>query len=499
MRYRKLLQAGVFLVALVLRCLFIGTRSIEYDDAFSIFLSQQSISAIVHGTAADTMPPLYYFLLHFWMILGRQVWLLRSLSVLLSLGSVYLLYWVVKDLVDWKAGLWAAFLAAISPLQIYHAQDLRMYALLELAQLGYIWFFSQIFKNLNLEKVDWKNWGGLVFCGGLAMYSHNLAIFVLVVPDLFLIFKRNWRLLFRLIAAQLVIGLVALPWLFYLPGQILKIQGAFWTPRPGLVEIIQAVIMFTAALPLSGILLIIAAVLSIEVLLIIVMEAIKDKEKKDELGFLACYALIPPVLIFIVSYIMRPVFVPRGFLVSSMAYYGIAGVVISKNWSKGVGVLLVGTFGLAAVISLPSQYLLNTFPRSPYQEEVSYLEGVIQPGEQVIHDNKLSYFPSEYYSPELPQRFLADQPGSPNDTFAPGSQKAMGIYPQPDLPTAIGDSQQLYFVVFSQTIQEYKMAGLPDHPNLTWLRLHYMLLDKKVFNDLEVYHFSGQGLADISP
>ena len=501
MKSRKLLVAGVFLLAILLRCLFLGTRSIEYDDAFSIFLSQQTLSGIVHGTAADTMPPLYYFLLHFWMLFGQQIWLLRTLSVLLNMGSIIILYWVVRDLVDWKAGLWAAFLAAISPLQIYHAQDLRMYALLELAQLGYIWFFSQICKNPNpnLKKRDWKNWVGLVLCGGLAMYSHNLAIFVLVVPNAFLIFKRNWRLLFRLIAAQLVIGLVALPWLLLLPGQISKIQGAFWTPRPGIVEIVQAIIMFTAALPLSGILLIIAAVLSIEILFIVVMEAIKNKERKEELSFLAFFALLPPVLIFIVSYVMRPVFVPRGFLVSSMAYYGIAGVLISKNWPKGIGVLLVATFGLAAVISLPSQYLLSSFPRSPYQQATSFLETVIQPGDQVIHDDKLSYFPSRFYSPDLPQNFIADQPKSPNDTLALGSQKAMGIYPQPDLQTAIGDSQQFYFVVFTQTIQEYEAAGLSDHPSLTWLRAHYLLLDKKIFNDLEIYHFSRQGVAEISP
>ena len=499
MKSRKWLLAIVFIVAIVLRCLFLGTRSIEYDDAFSIFLSQQTLLGIIYGTAADTMPPLYYFLLHNWMLLGQQIWLLRTLSILLSLSSVFLLYWIVKDLFDWKAGLWAALLAAISPLQIYHAQDLRMYALLELAQLGYIWYFSQIWKNPKPATHDWKNWIGMVSCGGLAMYSHNMAIFVLVVPNIFLIYKKNWFLLLRLITAQLIIGLTALPWLLFLPGQISKIQGAFWTPRPGFAEIIQAIIMFTAALPLSGNLLIIAAVLSFEILFIVVFETIKNKEKGGELFFLASFALIPPLLIFIVSYIMRPVFVPRTFLVSSMAYDGIAGVMISRNWPRGVGVLAVGTFGLAAIISLPSQYLLNSFPRSPYQQAMSYLETVILPGEQVIHDNKLSYFPSRYYSPDLPQLFLADQPGSPNDTFAYGSQKAMEIFPQPDLTTAIGNSQQFYYVVFTETIQEYQAAGLSDHPNLTWLRTHFMFSGKKVFNDLEIYHFSRQGLADLSP
>ncbi len=153
---------GVLLLGLALRCIALQARSIQYDDAFSIFLAEKSLPAIVSGTAADTMPPLYYFLLHFWILLGGTglVWL-RLLSVFLSLGCVFLLYLIVRDLAGETAGLWAAFLAAISPLQIYHAQDLRMYALLALAQLGYTWFFVRILKPHHQDPLrpDGKGFG----------------------------------------------------------------------------------------------------------------------------------------------------------------------------------------------------------------------------------------------------------------------------------------------------------------------------------------------------
>ncbi|MDO8969156.1 MAG: glycosyltransferase family 39 protein, partial [Saprospiraceae bacterium] len=129
---------GILLLGLLLRCIGLQERSIAYDDAFSIFLARQSLPNIITGTAADTMPPLYYFLLHGWIQSGGLglAWL-RLLSVLLNLGGVLFLYGITVRLAGDRAGLWAAFLSAISPLQIYHAQDLRMYALLVLCQLGY--------------------------------------------------------------------------------------------------------------------------------------------------------------------------------------------------------------------------------------------------------------------------------------------------------------------------------------------------------------------------
>src|SRR5512142_161399 len=169
------------LVGLILRLIGLESRSLQYDDTFSIFLSARSLPEILSGTAADTMPPLYYFLLHYWMLLGQSAWFIRLLSVILSLVAVFLLYRLVACWFGRAAAGWAAFLAAISPLLIYHGQDVRMYALLVVCQLGYLWFFTRIWQGeaftTNLSQ-DWKRnlvlWSGLVLCGAGAMYSHNV-------------------------------------------------------------------------------------------------------------------------------------------------------------------------------------------------------------------------------------------------------------------------------------------------------------------------------------
>jgi mannosyltransferase len=186
---------GILALGLALRCIELQGRSIAYDDAFSFFLARQDFSKIVSGTAADTMPPLYYFLLHGWIALGgSQLWWLRLLSVGLNLAAVVVLFLLVRSLAGQAAGLWAGFLGVISPLQIYHAQDLRMYALLAFCQLLYCLFFVRIYLGKR-AKMPWLDWIGLVLAGAGAMYTHNLAVFVLAIPDLYLLIKRDWRTL----------------------------------------------------------------------------------------------------------------------------------------------------------------------------------------------------------------------------------------------------------------------------------------------------------------
>ncbi len=482
---------AIVLLALALRLLGIATREIQYDDAFSVFLSARSLGQIVQGTAADTMPPLYYFVLHFWQQVSSNLVFLRLLSAILSVLILLITFDLVRRAWGWAPAAWTALLAAISPIQIYHAQDLRMYTLLVLGQMGYFWCFFRIF--LEKEKIDRRAglWLGLVLFGAVAMYSHNLAIFGLAVADLYLLFKRDWKALGGLLLAQLGIGLLALPWLVYLPGQIAKIQAAFWTPRPGLVEVFQALVQFTANLPLGTVPFAIVAILSLQILVLTVLEGWKLRGKINHLGFFACVALVPPVLLFIVSYLIRPVFVARGFLVASLGYYALIGLVVGRRWKKGVGPFLVGAFVLSVCISLPSFYTFEQFPRSPFRQAEAYLEGTSGPGDLILHENKLSFFPAYFYDRNPKQEFLADQPGSANDTYAPASQQAIGLIPQVDIQTATQGHSSVYFVLFTQAINEYRTAGEAD-PNLAWLDAHYDLAEKKVINDLEIYHYTRQ-------
>lgn len=480
---------GILAVGLVLRCIVLQGRSIAYDDAFSYFLAQQNFSKMIEGTAADTMPPLYYFLLHGWIALGgSQLWWLRLLSVSLNLGTIVLLFYLVRNLAGEPAGLWAAFLGAISPLQIYHAQDLRMYALLAFCQLAYCLFFVRIIsgKGFKLHGLDWA---GLVLAGAGAMYSHNLAIFVLVIPNIYLLVKRDWHSLFRLLIAQIAIGMIAAPWLAMVPGQIEKIQRAFWTPQPGWIEVIQAVLLTTTQLPLPGVWLSVGLAASLIVLVMVTWETFRLWRHGRLPVFLIALTVIPPILLFATSYIMRPVFVTRGFLAAVTGFLGMAGVIIAQKWPKIPAWLVLGGFITGAAIGLPYHYTFEEFPRSPYQTAMDDLRMKIAPGDRIVHDNKLSFFPSLYYASDLPQSFLMDEPGSGNDTLAFASQRVMGLFPQNNLEQAVEGTDHLFFILFDVTLQEYLQSGNSDHPRLAWLKEHFRLVGNTHYNDLLVYEF----------
>jgi len=476
---------AILVIAAILRCVVLSTRSIFYDDAFSIFLSEQSLSKIITGTAADTMPPLYYFLLHIWLLAGRSLWWVRLLSVLLSVGSVWMIHRLIADMGYSRAGLWAAFFTAINPFQIYHAQEVRMYSLLAFALLGFAWFFLKIWKQ---AVPGWGLWLGLFLCGSAALYTHNLAAFSLIVPAILTVVAGRWKLLPRLMGAYGAMGLAFLPWLVMVPGQVEKIQKAFWTPRPGVVEIINALVQSVSSLPLPVVPMAIVLGLSLLIIILIGLEAWRARHT-PWLGWLLAWVIIPPALLFVVSYVMRPVFVLRGFILSQVVFLGFAAVVITVARQKGALWLVGGSFILAAIIGLPAQYTFQSFPRSPYREMIIGLREQVTPEAIVLHDNKLSFFPSFYFDPGLPQAFLGDEPGSHNDTYAPASQQAIGLIPEDSPNGVIETHDEIFFVVYQQTLDEYAEMGYDQHPVVATMERSMQPAGQEQYGDLLVIHY----------
>lgn len=486
---KNVIVAALFFTALILRLIGIGSREIFYDDAFSVLLSGKSLAQIVSGTAADTMPPLYYFFLHFCLNFGQSLIFLRLTSVIISMAILVVSYDLIRRVFGWTAAVWGLLFLAVSPLQIYHAQELRMYTWLVFSQVSYFWFFYRLFFDRKMMTTRPIFWAGLILSGTAAMYSHNLAIFGLAAANLMLIIQKRWKELGKLCLLQLGIFVLSIPWLGLIPGQIQKIQTAFWTPQPGGVEFLQAVIQMTAFLPLQGIWFWVAAILSVEILVIVIIETAHTVKKDSGILFFAVMALFLPVALFIVSYVMRPVFVARAFMISTVAYAGLLGRIVSLRWRNGIGPFLLLSVLVCAGVSLPSFYSFNDFPRSPYRQLAAWLEANANSKDVIVHENKLSYFPTYFYNRDLNQVFLRDEPGSHNDTYAEVSQKAIGLFPEDSLNKAVGQSNAVIFVVYSQALEEYQEFDESGDPNLVWLKENYQQVNHEQFNDLEVFTF----------
>jgi mannosyltransferase len=79
----------------------------------------------------DQHPPLYYLLLHYWMILkGDTPYYVRLLSALFGAATIPIIYLIGKRISGAVMGLVAAVFLALSLFNIYYAQETRMYTLL---------------------------------------------------------------------------------------------------------------------------------------------------------------------------------------------------------------------------------------------------------------------------------------------------------------------------------------------------------------------------------
>ncbi len=115
-----------------LRVFLLGYKGMWLDETFSVWLANHSVVDMLQWIVKiDQHPPLYYFLLHYWIALnGDTPYYVRLLSVLFGAGTIPIIYLIGKRMSDVVMGLAAAAFLALSPFHIYFSQETRMYALL---------------------------------------------------------------------------------------------------------------------------------------------------------------------------------------------------------------------------------------------------------------------------------------------------------------------------------------------------------------------------------
>ncbi len=122
---------ALVLAAFALRVFRLDYQGLWYDEAFSVYRAHFSWGEITARTAADIQPPLYYYLLHFWILLvGDSEFALRFLSLFFGVLTIPLIYALAHQLFAARAARIAALIATLSPLYLWYAQEARMYTLI---------------------------------------------------------------------------------------------------------------------------------------------------------------------------------------------------------------------------------------------------------------------------------------------------------------------------------------------------------------------------------
>src|SRR3990167_10461302 len=74
-------------------------QSFWRDEAFSFFVAEKSLKDIFLFVIKDAQGPLYYYVLHFWMILfGNSEAMIRSLSIVSHMALGILVFFFIRYL-----------------------------------------------------------------------------------------------------------------------------------------------------------------------------------------------------------------------------------------------------------------------------------------------------------------------------------------------------------------------------------------------------------------
>lgn len=219
------LALGAVAVVIGVGLRFWAPTPLWLDEALSVNIARLPVSQIPRALAHDGAPPLYYLLLHIWMLVfGQSDAEVRALSGVVSVISLPF-FWVAGNRLGGRALAWITFFLALSsPFAINYATTARMYSLMILwTLLGYLALARA------LEDARRTRLLALGAVTAAMLYTHYWSIYLLIAAGGWLVW-RWWRAGEGgpQLRAVLLGVLVWLPWAPVFGFQLLH-TGTPWT------------------------------------------------------------------------------------------------------------------------------------------------------------------------------------------------------------------------------------------------------------------------------
>jgi uncharacterized membrane protein len=508
--------AAILLLAFALRLYRLGDQSIWYDEGISIHLAQKSLAALTAHTAGDIHPPLYYYLLHFWIkAAGSSEFAVAFLSLGFGLLLVPLVYCISRHLYNPSVGSLAALLVAISPYNLWYSQEMRMYTLG--ASLGLVSLYSLLQllarAGCRVQDTGWSMqngerrvyWAVYILSAALGLYTLYYFAFLLAFLNLFVMGWWLWTrrqggrasMLWRWVLAQLAVLILYLPWL---PVALHQATDPPVPPWRAFTPFWQVVVESWSALALGQsveprtvwpVLLTMAIIYGLGA----VYAGTGFKTQGTALRLTrACvlwgYTFVPVLAVYLAS-LWVPLFHVRYVFTYSPAFYILlaAGLAwLRERWRPGLWLVL----SLIIVASAYSIYNLHFDPRyaaDDHRAAVEYIADRWRPGDAILINAGYAYptFLYYYHGPIAWRGRLVDYEGKGDDQAGPvvlqtgsiGGAANLGWgNPQSDFyPTTESETAQALGRVFSRhprlwVFRAYDTVTDPDGFIRLWLDEH---------------------------
>lgn len=192
-----------------------GTIPITTFDKYQHISPQRGVADTVNYliTSDPQHPPLYYVMVRLWAsVFGDSPTGVRSLSAIISLLIFPSVYWLCLELFESSIVGWVAMaLIAVSPFQLYFAQEARQYGLWMVEILIASAALLQAIKAENKS-----NWALYSFTLILGLYTHLFTVLIIISHGIYLFIQQKFRLtktLINYLICTIAAFLIFLPWL----------------------------------------------------------------------------------------------------------------------------------------------------------------------------------------------------------------------------------------------------------------------------------------------
>ena len=358
------------------------TRGFWGDEAWTSLISQLPYSDMLKTTAADFPPPGYYTVVELvYKFLPPTEIATRSISIIFYLLTLFMVFKLASFVRGKLFGLLTALVVATNPIFFTYAFEARNYTMFAFAATGSVYFLIELSKKFTRQRII-----GFILFSALGIYTHYYMFFVLAAQGIYIMLYDR-QILFKMIGTYIVVGLLYLPWIPFLAGQLNSVAGDYWiggidkrTHFEALLRILGGEHQNVIRPWLFG--------LSVGLLTIgIGQHILRHKFEKPYL-LTWLWAVVPFVLATLpglsidgVKLPFRPIFFWRYLIGSSVPL----SMVMIHSAQKFPKYLMVATVGTLIILSLAVD--LTTIQRHPYGFKQVYEEkilGDVKPDEKLV-------------------------------------------------------------------------------------------------------------------
>ncbi len=187
-----------------------------YFDVFGLHF------LLTDGLQHEPTPPTHAILLRGWIaVFGDSEAALRAMSAVAYAACIPVVYWLARRFGAQRQAAAAALLFALSPFGLHFAQEARAYALTLAPTAVLLLACSDFLENRRPHLTAWL----YVISGTACLYLHATLVFLVAASGMAvagcLLLQHgvaSWRLLLRWCALNVVVAVLALPYLVNLAG-----------------------------------------------------------------------------------------------------------------------------------------------------------------------------------------------------------------------------------------------------------------------------------------